>query len=322
MTVAMGVAAPVRRVGAMLLTLAVSSFVIFAGMYAAPGDPVTFLIGNPENLTPERIAAVRDQYHLDESFLAQYWLWADGVLRGDLGASFVYQQPVSDLLASRLPVTLMLVVMATIMFVVAGIGLGVLSALRRGSAVDSLVTGLTTLAAAVPNFVIALVLVAVFAVQLRWFEVSGTGVGLLDRVHHLTLPAIALALGSLATVSRVTRQTMLEQQALDHVEAARSYGLAPRKIVVRHVLRNSLGPVVTMCGLIVAGMLAGTVVIEGIFGLGGVGSLLVDAINTHDFPVVQAILLYMVVAYMVVTTTVDLLYPLLDPRTSARSAAP
>jgi peptide/nickel transport system permease protein len=219
-------------------------------------------------------------------------------------------------------VTLQLVVMATVMFVVAGIGLGVLSALRRGTVVDSLVTGLTTLAAAVPNFVIALVLVAVFAVQLRWFEVSGNGVDFFSRVHHLTLPAIALALGSLATVSRVTRQTMLEQQALDHVEAARSYGLAPRKIVARHVLRNSLGPVVTMCGLIVAGMLAGTVVIEGIFGLNGVGSLLVDAINTHDFPVVQAILLYMVVAYMVVTTALDLLYPLLDPRTTARSPGP
>jgi peptide/nickel transport system permease protein len=315
------VPALLRRLGAMVLTLAVSSFVIFGGMYAAPGDPVTFLIGNPENLTPERVEAVRAQYHLDEPFLAQYALWAGGVLRGDLGDSFVYQQPVADLLASRLPVTLLLVAMASVMFVVIGIALGVLSALRRGTAVDSLVTGLTTLATSVPNFVVALVLVSVFAVELRWFEVSGNGTGFLDRVYHLTLPAIALALGALATVSRVTRQTMVEQQALDHVEAARSYGLAPRKIIYRHVLRNSLGPVVTMCGLIVAGMLAGTVVIEGIFGLNGVGNLLVDAINTHDFPVVQAILLYMVVAYMLVTTLLDLVYPLIDPRTAVRSDA-
>jgi peptide/nickel transport system permease protein len=303
----------------MVLTLAVSSFVIFAGMYAAPGDPVTFLIGNPENLTPERIEAVRAQYHLDEPLVAQYALWAEGVLRGDLGDSFVYQQPVADLLASRLPVTLLLVAMASVMFVVIGIGLGVLSALRRGTAVDSAVTGLTTLATSVPNFVVALVLVSIFAVELRWFEVSGNGDGFVDRIYHLTLPSIALALGALATVSRVTRQTMVEQQSLDHVEAARSYGLPQRKIISRHVLRNSLGPVVTMCGLIIAGMLAGTVVIEGIFGLNGVGSLLVDAINTHDFPVVQAILLYMVAAYMIVTTVLDLVYPLIDPRTAVRS---
>ncbi|MEU7798919.1 ABC transporter permease [Micromonospora arborensis] len=308
-----------RRFGGLLLTLVISSFVIFAGMYAAPGDPVTFLIGNPENLTPDKIAAVRAEYHLDEPLWTQYARWATGVLHGDLGQSMYYQQPVSDLLSSRLPMTLTLVAMASVLFVVIGVGLGALAALRRGSALDSVVTGFTTFVNSVPNFVIGLVLVAVFAVQLRWFPVAGDGAGLTDRLYHLTLPAIALALGSIALISRVTRQTMTEQQTLDHVEAARSYGLTTRQIVVRHVLRNSLGPVVTMCGLVMAGMLAGTVVIESVFGLNGVGKLLVDAINTHDFPVVQAILLYMVIGYMVVTVAVDLAYPLLDPRTMARS---
>jgi peptide/nickel transport system permease protein len=308
-----------RRFGGLVLTLVISSFVIFAGMYAAPGDPVTFLIGNPENLTPDKIAAVRAEYHLDQPFLAQYALWAMGVLRGDLGTSMFYQQPVSDLLTSRLPNTLTLVAMASVLFILIGVGLGVISALRRGTAVDSVVTGFTTFINSVPNFVIGLVLVAVFAVQLRWFPVAGEGEGFGDRIYHLILPAIALALGSIALISRVTRQTMVEQQSLDHVEAARSYGLKTRQIVMRHVLRNSLGPVVTMCGLVVAGMLAGTVVIESVFGLNGVGSLLVESINTHDFPVVQAVLLYMVIGYMVVTILVDLAYPLLDPRTLVRS---
>ncbi|MCE7004762.1 ABC transporter permease [Kibdelosporangium philippinense] len=308
-----------RRFGGLVLTLVISSFVIFAGMYAAPGDPVTFLIGNPENLTPDRIAAVRAEYHLDQPFLAQYALWTTGVLRGDLGTSMFYQQPVSDLLSSRLPMTLTLVAMASVLFILIGVGLGVLSVLRRGTAVDSAVTGFTTFINSVPNFVIGLVLVAVFAVQLRWFPVAGDGEGFGDRLYHLTLPAISLALGSIALISRVTRQTMVEQQSLDHVEAARSYGLSTRQIVLRHVLRNSLGPVVTMCGLVVAGMLAGTVVIESVFGLNGLGGLLVEAINTHDFPVVQAILLYMVIGYMVVTILVDLAYPLLDPRSTARS---
>jgi peptide/nickel transport system permease protein len=308
-----------RRLGVIAITLVISSFVIFAGIYAAPGDPVTFLIGDAENLTPERIAQVRALYHLDQPFLVQYWLWFRDAVGGDLGTSMVYQQPVADLLGSRMPVTLTLVAMATVLYVVLGVGLGILSALRRGTAVDSAVTGVTTLLAAVPNFVIGLVLVSVFAVQLRWFDVAGSGEGFVDRLYHLTLPAVALAVGGLAVLSRVTRQTMVEQQGLEHVEAARSYGLAPHKITVRHVLRNALGPVVTMVGLHVAGMLAGTVVIEAIFGLNGIGSLLVDSINTHDFPVVQAVLLYMVVAYMVVTMAVDLLYPLLDPRTADRT---
>jgi peptide/nickel transport system permease protein len=310
-----------RRLGAMVLTLAVSSFVIFGAMYAAPGDPISFLIGNPEDRTAERIAAVRAEYHLDDSFLQQYVLWATDLLHGDLGTSFVYQQPVMDLLRTRLPVTVTLVAIAAVLFIVIGVLLGIVSALRRGTAIDSLITGATTFATSVPNFVVALLLVSIFAVQLRWFEVTGDGDGFVDRIYHLTLPAIALALGALAIVSRVTRQTMVEQQSLEHVDVARSFGLSTRKIVFRHVLRNSLGPIITMCGLILAGMLAGTVVIESVFGLNGIGSLLVDAINSHDFPVVQAILLYMVIAYMVVTTVIDLVYPLIDARTLARSEA-
>jgi peptide/nickel transport system permease protein len=310
-----------RRLGAMVLTLLVSSFVIFGAMYAAPGDPVTFLISNPEKMTPDRIAAVRAQYHLDEPFVSQYVLWAKGVLHGDLGSSFVYQQPVSALLTSKLPVTLTLVGLAGVIYIVLGVVLGIVSALRRGRALDAVITGATTFATSIPNFVVALVLVSVFAVKLRWFEVTGDGVGFVDRLYHLTLPAIALALGALAVVSRVTRQTMVEQQSLEHVDVARSFGMPTRQIVLRHVLRNSLGPVLTMCGLILAGMLAGTVVIESVFGLNGIGSLLVDAINSHDFPVVQAILLYMVVGYMVVTTVIDLLYPIIDVRILERSAA-
>jgi peptide/nickel transport system permease protein len=310
-----------RRLGAMVLTLVVSSFVIFAGMYAAPGDPLTFLIKNPEDRTPDRVAAVRAQYHLDDSFFQQYFSWAGKLLHGDLGTSFVYKQPVSDLMSTRLPITLTLVAMAALLFIVFGVLLGIVSALKRGSAVDASITGVTTFLTSIPNFVVALVLVSVFAVQLRWFEVSGDGDGFAGRIHHLTLPSIALAIGALAVVSRVTRQTMVEQQSLEHVDVARSFGLPPRKIVWRHVLRNSLGPVVTMCGLIIASMLAGTVVIESVFGLSGVGSVLVDSINAHDFPVVQAVLLFMVVAYMTVTTVVDACYPLIDPRTRERSEA-
>jgi peptide/nickel transport system permease protein len=147
--------------------------------------------------------------------------------------------------------------------------------------------------------------------------VTGSGAGLGGTVHHLTLPALAMALGAVAVIARVTRQAMVEAGSADHVEVARAAGLSEGRIIRRHVLRNALGPVVTMCGLVTAGMLAGTVAIETVFGLSGIGSLLVGAVNSHDFPVAQAVLLLMVAGYIVVTTLVDLVHPLLDPRLKA-----
>lgn len=311
----------IRRLGGMLLTLVVASFIIFAAMFAAPGDPVTFLIGNPENITPERVASVRAQYHLDEPMLAQYWHWASGALTGDFGQSFQYHQPVSAILAARIPVTLSLVGYAAVLLAVFGIGLGVLAAVRRGRPTDTAIVGGTTLAASVPSFVLGIALVALFAVQLRWFPVAGAGSGGLERLHALTLPALTLAITALAIVSRVTRQSMIEQFSSEHVEAARATGLAERFIVRDHVLRGSWGPIITMVALVIASMIAGTVAVETVFGISGVGSLLVDAINTHDFPVVQAVLLFMVVAYMIVTTAVDLLLPVLDPRINRRAVS-
>lgn len=311
-----------RTLLTMVITVLIASFIIFGAMYAAPGDPVTVLIGNPENITPERIAEVKTEYHLDQPFLLQYWYWLSGVLTGDLGTSYQYHQPVSVLITSRLGTSLSLVAISTIILAVVGIGLGVASAMKRGRALDSTIIGGTTLLASVPSFVAGIGFVAVFSVWLGWFPVAGSGVGFLSTIHHLLLPALAMAIGAVAIVSRVTRQSMIEQLGLDHVEAARAYGLSERSVITANVLRNSWGPILTMVSLIVASMIAGTVAVETVFGLSGIGSLLVDAINSHDFPVVQAALLIMVVAYMAVTTVVDLIHPLIDPRvTTGRTVA-
>ncbi|MFD9885105.1 ABC transporter permease [Streptomyces alboflavus] len=303
-----------RRVTGVLATLLAASFVIFAAVYAAPGDPAVFLAGGRDKLTPERLAQVRAEYHLDEPLFVQYGRWLWDCVHLDLGRSFKYSDQVADLVAARFPTTLQLVLYATVLFVVLGVGAGVLAAVKRSTWVDSAVVGATTLAASVPSFVAAIALVSFFGVRLGWFPVTGSGSGFLDTVRHLTLPALSLALGALALVSRVTRQAMVDAAASDHVEAARASGVPERDIVRRHVLRNALGPIVTMCGLVMAGMLAGTVVVETAFGLSGIGSLLVGAINTHDFPVAQAVLLLMVTGYIVVTTLVDAVHPLLDPR--------
>ncbi|MGW0812072.1 ABC transporter permease [Streptomyces viridiviolaceus] len=303
-----------RRLAGFLATLLAASFVIFAAVYAAPGDPAVFLAGGRDKLTPERLATVRAQYHLDEPLVVQYGRWLGDCLHFDLGRSFKYGDQVADLITARLGTTLELVAYATVLFVVLGVGAGILAAVRQSTWVDSAVVGGTTLAASVPSFVAAIALVSLFGVQLGWFPVTGSGQGFARTLHHLTLPALSLALGALALISRVTRQAMAEAAASDHVEAARASGVPEREIVRRHVLRNALGPIITMCGLVMAGMLAGTVVVETAFGISGIGSLLVGAINTHDFPVAQAVLLLMVAGYITVTTLVDLLHPLLDPR--------
>ncbi|MBT2411505.1 ABC transporter permease [Streptomyces sp. ISL-12] len=303
-----------RRLAGFLATLLAASFVVFAAVHAAPGDPAVFLAGGRDRLTPERLATVRAQYHLDEPLVVQYGRWLGDCLHFDLGRSFKYGDQVADLITARLGTTLQLVAYATVLFVVLGVGAGVLAAVRQSTWVDSAVVGATTLAASVPSFVAAIALVSLFGVQLGWFPVTGGGTGLGGTLRHLTLPALSLALGALAIISRVTRQAMAQAAASDHVEAARASGLPERDIVRRHVLRNALGPIITMCGLVMAGMLAGTVVVETAFGISGIGSLLVGAINTHDFPVAQAVLLLMVAGYIAVTTLVDVLHPLLDPR--------
>ncbi|MQA81588.1 MAG: ABC transporter permease subunit [Streptosporangiales bacterium] len=311
----------VRSLAGTLLTLLATSFAIFGAVYAAPGDPVAFLVGGRDNLSEANIAAVRAQYHLDDPFLVQYGRWLFDALQGDLGRSFQYGDQVADLVMARLPTTLSLVAYASMLSVVLGVALGALAAVRRGR-VDAAVVAGTTLAASVPSFVTAIVLVSAFSVQLGWFPVAGAGEGLAGRMYHLALPALTLALGSLAVLSRVTRQSMVEQWGHDHVEAARGTGMAEGLLVRRHVFRNALGPIVTMCGLLTAGMLAGTVVVETAFGMSGIGSLLVNAIKTQDFPVAQAVLLLMVVAYIVVTTVVDLVHPLIDPRVRTEGGRP
>lgn len=308
-----------RRVGSIVLTLLVASFLIFEAMHLAPGDPAVVLAGGPQKATPRNLSIIREQYHLNDPLPVQYWDWLTGVLHGDLGRSYHYGDTVANLIASRLDTTLLLVCYASVLFLIFGIGLGILSALRRG-AIDSSVLVGTTFGHAVPPFVAGVVLIAVFGVGLGWFPVSGNGVGFASQIWHLTMPAIALAISATAIITRISRQTTLEQLAEDHVEVARYRGLSSGHTLRRHVLRNGISPVLTMSGIVMASMLAGTVIIEQVFGLSGIGKLLVDAINDNDMPVTQAVLVVMVVAYVLITTLTDALRAALDPRTrSARS---
>lgn len=310
----------VRRLAGMVLTLLVTSFLVFASVYVAPGDPRDLLLRG-RSPSPEMVAAVTKQYGLDDPFWLQYWHWLTGALHLDFGRSLQFHEEVGTLIAARLPTTLGLIAMSAVIISVVGLGIGIVGALQAGRPSDRVLLVLTTILAAVPAFVAAIVLISVFAVRLGWFPTYGAGSGLGDRIHHLFLPSVALSLTFVALVSRVTRSSMLDELGREHVEVALSRGLSRRSVVRRHVLRNALGPILTITGLLVAGLLVTSAVVETAFALNGVGSLLVQSVDTQDFAIVQAIVLLVAAAFVVVNTAVDLAYPFIDPRVRAGSTA-
>ncbi|MEV7277898.1 ABC transporter permease [Streptomyces sp. NPDC093111] len=301
------------RFAGLLAVLLVTSFVVFASVHLAPGDPVSFLLhGRPA--TPETVAALRAEYHLDDPLAVQYAKWLGGALHGDFGRSAQYHQDVSALLGSRLTGTVLLVGYSAVLVAVGGVAAGMLAALRPGF-LDRLVLIATGVATATPSFVSAIALVSLFSVNLGWFPgPGGTPEGLGERLYYLTLPAFALATTFAGLLARVTRSAMLDELGREHVDVSRARGVAGRTVVRRHVLRNSLGPVVTVGGTMLAGLLVTTSVVETAFDVPGIGSLLVQSVSAKDFAVVQAITLLSVAAFVLVNLVVDLCAPLIDPR--------
>jgi peptide/nickel transport system permease protein len=302
----------VAKLVGLVITLIASSFLIFSSLYLIPGDPVSTLSGG-RTLPLEAVEAVRQQYHLDDPFFDRYVAWLGDVVGGDLGESLAFNTKVADLVSARVGTTAMLVAMASVLIVGVGTTLGVLAGVR-GGLLDKGVLFTTVIGQAVPSFVAAIVLTWLFAVQLNWFPAIGSGEGFADRLHHLTLPAIALALAYLAYVARIARAATRDEMGREHVETARVRGFSPSQIVRRHVVRNAMIPIVTVSGLAIAGLLASTVVVERAFNLDGLGSLLVEAVVRKDFAVVQAVSLILVIAFVVVNSAADVLYGVIDPR--------
>lgn len=304
------------RLLGLVATMLVASVVIYGALYLSPGDPATLLAGG--HATPGVIAEIHREYHLNDPLPVRYWDWLTGVLHGNLGSSFVYREPVSTLLSGRIGTTAFLIAYASLLILLVGISLGIASGLmRRGGGI---ITGAVSVGLATPSYVAAIILVAVFAVKLAWFPVSGTGSGFADQVRHLTLPAIALALSWTAFVAQLTKAAVQGELDSEHVDTARGRGLREPLVVRRHVVRNAMIPITTVSGLTIAGLVAGDVVVEQAFGLGGIGSFLVQAASQKDFAVVQALSLLMVAVFVVVNTGVDVINGLLDPRIRAEAA--
>jgi peptide/nickel transport system permease protein len=308
------------KLGALLLTLFLASLLVFFSRFLVPGDPISFLLRGRKP-SPEAVAQVTAQYGLDLPPWQQYLNWLTGVLQGDFGRSLQYRQDVSQVIGDRLPVTLGLVVMAGTMIAIFGLSAGIVASLNRGKALDrAVLIGLTVLGA-IPSFVGSIVLIAIFAVQLGWFPSFGSGEGFWDTIYHLVLPSIALAIVFVVLVGKVTRSSMVEQLGREHVEVATSRGLRRGTVIRRHVFRNAIGPILTVSGVLVAGLLVASSIVEAAFGLAGIGSLLVASVDRLDFPVVQAIVLLIVTAFVVVNAIIDVLEPWIDPRAAAGAGA-
>ena len=299
------------KLGGLLLTLFLASIVIFSAVLLTPGDPVVALAGGLRP-TPEMVAAIKAEYHLDQPVWVQYFFWITGVLGGDLGTSFVYKTPVVELIAPRFGITLLLVLYTLVLIAVFGIGSGILAA-TRGRGTDRAVLVATAFGVALPTFVVAILLIWVFGRVLGWFPVYGAGEGLLDNLYHLTLPAISLSVLYIAYLSRITRGAVVGQLHSEHVDTARVRGIPRGQIFRHHVFLNASPQILAIFGATVAGLFAASAIAEQAFGLGGLGSLLTEAAARKDLPVVQVISLLFVILFVVFNAAADIAIALIDP---------
>ncbi|MDP3898305.1 MAG: ABC transporter permease [Mesorhizobium sp.] len=303
-----------------LATLVVASLVVFTVMEILPGDAAMLMLGM--NASPAALDALREQMGLNQPVIMRYLNWMAGLAVGDFGRSFTYSSPVIDLIAERAVVSLPLALMALVMSTAIAIPVGLFAAARRGKTADAVAMGAAQIGVAVPNFWFALLLVYVFAVWLRWVPAGGFpgwSAGLWPGLKALILPSVALALPQAAILARVTRSAMLEVLGEDYIRTARAKGMPRRIVLWRHALRNAMIPVLTILGLQFAFLLAGTIIIENVFYLPGLGRLVFQAITQRDLIVVEGVVILLVASVIVVNLLVDLAYALVDPRLRIRA---
>ncbi len=304
----------------LVISLIVASFVIFAVIEIAPGDPASFMLGI--NAQPETVAALRAELGLNVAKPVRYLNWVTGMITGDFGTSYTYRAPVSELIADRVVVSLPLAIYALILSTLIAFPAGIYAASRRGRIGDMSVMGATQLGVAIPNFWFAMIMVLIFAINLRWFSAGGFpgwDKGFWGGMKALTLPAISLALPQAAILARVMRSSLLDMLGEDFMRTARAKGLSQRQALWKHGVRNALIPVLTIIGLQFSFLLAGGIIIEQVFFLPGLGRLIFQAISARDLIVVESVVMLLVFVVILVNFVVDIAYAAVDPRLRTRA---
>lgn len=305
-----------RRLFAAIQVVLVVGATVFIVVHLAPGDPVQVMLG--PDAQPETIERMRQNLGLDRPLPVQFGLWFSRALVGNLGDSIFLRQPVMRAILARLEPTLLLTFGALLVAVLIGVTAGLISGLNRGTWIDQFFMFLALFGVSLPEFWLALNLVILFGVQLRWFPVAGYVTiaegGLLASIRHITLAAFAVGFVQSALIARMTRSSIIEVMSLDYIRTARAKGLARLKIILKHALRNALIPIVTVVGLVFALSLGGAIVVEIVFNIPGIGRLLIQSVARRDYPVIQGVVLYIAFVYVLANLLVDMTYTFIDPR--------
>ena len=304
-----------RRAFVSAITLVLISLIVFAGVRAIPGDPARVLAGAEAD--EAGLEEIREKYGLNDSLVVQYFRWVGHALRGDLGVSIRTRQPVASTVAGKLPITIELSVLSILIALAIAIPAGVVAAVKRNTTWDVVMSGLSLGGVSVPNFWLGIMLILLVSVRLGWLPASGyvpPWEDLVDNLRRMLMPALVLGTGLAAVLMRQTRNAMIEVLSADYIRTARAKGLAQGAVVVRHALRNSLIPVVTILGLQMGALMSGAVVTEQIFVVPGFGRLIVESVFTRDYPLVQGVVLITASSYVLINLLVDISYSILNPR--------
>ncbi len=303
----------IRRLVQIILVLMVVSVIIFSMAHLAPGDPALIMMGGKQS-SPEVLENVRNKYHLNDPLVTQYAYWMTGVLKGDLGESYKMKQSVTDMIIDRLPLTIQLAAMSMFFTLLLAVPLGILAAVKKSTIVDHVATSLALVCLSSPVFLTGIILILVFSYKLQWLPAFGIGNNVVENFKFMLLPSIALSLNMIALNMKMTRGSMIEIMDTQYIKTARSKGMPQNMVILKHGLKNAIIPILTVSSLQIGFLMVGTVLVEVTFGIGGLGSLIINAVKSSDYPVVQGTVLFMVTVFLLINLMVDILYAVIDPR--------
>ena len=301
-----------RLLGLVPLMLLITTIVFFM-VRMVPGDPAKLMVGG-QRISQQNLENIRKAYRLDRPVLEQYGLWLQDLSHGNLGRSYRQRTEVRTLIVDRLPVTTKLAGFSFLISLLIAVPLGIVAAVKRNTWIDVGATVFALVGASSPVFFTAILLILIFSFRLGWLPSIGAGDGGWDTFVHLLLPSLTLGISLAAITTRITRSAMIEALTQDYIETARAKGLSSRSVVMKHALRNALVPIVTVAGLQFGYLIVGAVLVEQVFGLGGLGSLLIQAVQVRDYPVVQGATIFIAAVFIILNLIVDILYGVIDPR--------